>query len=133
MICVDILPGHWPNLLCIRNHRFITVAICGNASFNVCNIDVKSIRLSLDGGKKQIKPLSICRRDVATSGDQTGGGDGYRDLTLKFRSPEVVHVFKLFKRPCDRFHFTITATLKTTMLPIEGHDSLQIRTGSMHT
>ena len=93
-------------------------------------IDPKSIRLSLDGGKKEIKPLHLCYRDVATPGDQNSGSDGYMDLKLKFINPQVIHVFRLCKHPKDNtIIFTITATLKTTYLPVEGHDSVQILMG----
>lgn len=95
-------------------------------------IDPKSIRLSLDGGKKHIKPLSLCYRDVATPGDQNSSGDGYLDLKLKFINPQVIHVFKLFKHQAETFTFTITATLKKTLLPVEGQDSIQILTGFTH-
>jgi hypothetical protein len=134
-ISVDIMPGYWPNLIKTWNHRYVSIAICGTDSFDVHKLDPKSIRLSLDGGKKGVKPLSWRYRDVATPwlGVDGGGhnlnGDGYTDLVLKFRNPQEVHVLKLFKHLGDTIRLTITGTLKyrCDRVSVEGHDYVQIQ------
>ena len=110
-------------IVCIRHHGLLTVAICGNASFNVSSIDPKSIRLSFDGGKKEIKPsigvIGMLQRQVIKIVVAM-----VTDLKLMFINPQVIHVFRLCKHPGNTIFFTIIGTLKTTFLPVEGHDSV---------
>lgn len=134
-IYVDVIPGHWPNRINTQSHGLFFVAICGTESFDVHQLDLRSIRLSIDGGKKAIKPLWWRYQDVATPwlGAEGSGhrarGDGYTDLLLKFRNPQDLHVLKLFKHFGGTLKFTITGTLKNIYhrVSVEGHDYIQLQ------
>lgn len=92
-VFVDIKPGSCPNPLNIKSRGVLPVAILGTAGFDVEQIDIATIRLL------GVAPIRSRLEDVATPfseeittcQDCTGlGPDGYMDLTLKFRTQEIV-------------------------------------------
>jgi len=133
-IFVDIKPGCWPNEINLQDHGYLRVAICGTNTFDVHSIDPKTLTLSLDGGKNVVKPLCWRYQDVATPwlGSDGGGhsarGDGYLDLTLKFRCEQVIHVLKLFKYHDETLRLTLSSSLKKTegCFPVNGYDYVEI-------
>jgi hypothetical protein len=96
---VDIKPGSWPNPLNLKDKGVLPVAVCGTEDFDVATIDPETIRLTLDG--VGVAPLRWSYEDVATpyteepcSGHDLDG-DGYLDLTLKFKTQEVIQTLGL--------------------------------------
>jgi len=97
-VAVDIKPGSCPNPLNLAGRGILPVAVLGSQDFDVGTIDRGSI--FLDG----ISPIRTSYEDVAspvTDGSEcecaVDGPDGYVDLTLKFRTQEVVE--ELIVRP----------------------------------
>jgi hypothetical protein len=93
---VDIKPTSCPNPLNTKSKGVLPVAILGTEDFDVTQIDPASVRLA-----EEVAPLRWSWEDVATpyepfTGKETcdncttKGPDGYMDLTLKFKSQEVV-------------------------------------------
>jgi hypothetical protein len=133
-VYVDIIPGSWPNLINIRDHGYIFVAICGTDTFDVTKINPKTLTLSLNNEKNIVKTPFWKYQDVATpwigsDGDgHSFGADGYLDLTLKFRVEQVLYVLKLFKHPNETLKLIVTGSLKNTegCNSLIGHDYVQI-------
>jgi len=94
-VYVDIKPGSWPNPVNLASRGVLPVAICGTEDFDVTTIDVTTIKLTLEGLDDGVSPIRWSYEDVATpwTGEPGGGhalgGDGYLDLTLKFKTQEV--------------------------------------------
>jgi len=88
---VDIKPGSCPNPLNVASRGVLPVAVLGTEEFDVITIDAVSI--SLDG----VGAIRSSYEDVVTpvlDGNECecteAGPDGYTDLTLKFRTQEIV-------------------------------------------
>lgn len=99
---VDIKPGSWPNPLNLKSKGVLSLAICGTEDFDVTTIDPASVRLTIEGlDGEGVPPLRWSYEDVATPyiGEDCGGhdldGDGYLDLTLKFKTQEVIETLGL--------------------------------------
>lgn len=98
-VFVDIKPGSLRNPLNLRSRGVLPVAILGTESLDVATIDPFTIALTCDGTGEGVLPILPIRwryADVATpfegemaDGYETGP-DGYMDLTLKFKTQEVV-------------------------------------------
>ncbi len=90
-VAVDIKPRSCPNPLNLASKGILPVAILGSEGFDVSQIDAASVRLA------GVAPIRSSYEDVATpvsDGNEcdctTEGPDGYTDLTLKFRTQEIV-------------------------------------------
>jgi len=90
-VALDIKPGSCPNPLNVKSKGVLPVAILGSEDFDVGMIDVATIRL------EGVAPIRSNYEDVATpviDGQEcectTEGPDGYLDLTLKFRTQDIV-------------------------------------------
>jgi hypothetical protein len=99
---VDIRPQSCPNPLSTKERGVLPVAIVGTEDFDAGQIDPASIRL------EGVAPLRWAWEDVAEPfepyvgkedcfldcwgwmGDEAYPGDGYMDLTLKFKAQEVI-------------------------------------------
>lgn len=92
---VDIKPQSCPNPLNVKSRGVLPVAILGTADFDVTTIDPASIRL------EGVAPIRSAFEDVATPFESLNGeadasnctdegSDGFMDLTLKFRTQEIV-------------------------------------------
>ncbi|UCE02250.1 MAG: hypothetical protein JSW67_13515 [Candidatus Latescibacterota bacterium] len=86
----DIKPTSCPNPFNPESRGLVSAAILGSADLDVTHIDPRSIRL------EGVAAIRYATDDVATPfvGDEqcdctTDGGDGFADLTLKFRTPEL--------------------------------------------
>jgi hypothetical protein len=95
---VDIKPTSCPNPLNTRSKGVLPVAILGADGVDVTTIDPATVRLEgvapLRWGMEDVATpfepwlgKSDCRKDCTTE-----GADGYMDLTLKFKTQEVVAV-----------------------------------------
>ena len=125
MVDIDIKPGSCPNPLNVRGRGLLPVAILGSEDFDVSTIDAPSIRL--DG----VPPIRSSFEDVATplaDGNEcectAEGPDGYTDLTLKFKTQEIVE--ELINAPGELVDgqtllLTLTGALSDDTL-IEGAD-----------
>ena len=78
---VDIKPVSCPNPLNVGDKGVLPVAILGSEGFDVTQVDPI---VSLEG----VAPLRWALEDVAGPG--CSGPDGYLDLTLKFKTQEIV-------------------------------------------
>jgi hypothetical protein len=87
---IDIKPGSCPNPLNVNNKGVLPVAILGLDGFDVTTVDPDSISL------EDVTPIYSSYEDVSTpvSEDEcactTEGPDGYLDLTLKFKTQDIV-------------------------------------------
>ncbi len=99
-VSVDIKPGSCPNPLNVRSRGVLPVAILGTDEFDVRNIDPETILITREGfdGILAIRhsyedvgiPFEgeLCDCDDLNENDLNE--DGYMDLILKFRVPELV-------------------------------------------
>jgi hypothetical protein len=78
------------------------MAVLGTMDYDVAMIDESSIRLArADGVGGDVEPHAANYEDVATPFDgepcdcHEMGGDGITDLSLKFRTPDVVSALQL--------------------------------------
>jgi len=85
---IDIKPQSCPNPFNVKSKGVFPVAILGTEDFDVTQVDPASIRL------EGVAPLRWALEDVATPKEDDicnpAGEDGYTDLTLKFKTQEVV-------------------------------------------
>ena len=83
-VLVDVKPMSWPNPLNVKAKGVLPVAILGTEDFDVTQIDPASVRL------EGVAPLRWALEDVGTAGDPLAGPDGFTDLSLKFKTQEIV-------------------------------------------
>ena len=90
-VAIDIKPGSCPNPLNLKSHGVLPVAILGSEDLDVNAIDLTSIRLA------GVAPIRHSYEDVAApvlDSDEcecvTTEPDSYLDLTLKFKTQDVV-------------------------------------------
>jgi hypothetical protein len=104
MVSVDIKPGSCQNPLNVRSRGVLPVAILGSEEFDIESINPESIGIPVEEGDP-IKPIRYSYEDVGTPSegepcicddtdedelDDNSEGDGFIDLTLKFRTQELV-------------------------------------------
>ena len=124
-VFIDIKPQACPNPLNVRSGGVLPVAVLGSENFDVNTIQVASIRLS------GVAPIRNGYEDVATpmsDGNEcectTGGPDGYTDLTLRFKTQEIVEVLGELNDG-DVLVLSLTGVL-IDEIPIEGADCVLI-------
>jgi len=134
-VYVDIKPASWPNPLQLKEKGVLPVAICGTEEFDVTTIDPETIQLTLEGLGVGVSPLRWSYEDVATpyEGEPCTGhdldGDGYLDLTLKFKTQEVIQTLGLDAfSDRDVVILMLTGNLKAEHggTPIQGQDCIVI-------
>jgi len=92
---LDIKPNSCPNPLNIRSKGILPVAILGTEDFDATQIDPASIRLlgiapirsNLEDVATPFEPF-VCKVDPYDCSEL--GPDGFTDLTLKFKTQEIV-------------------------------------------
>ncbi len=115
---MDIKPGSCPNPLNLKSKGVLPVAILGSKDFNVKDIDPATIMLSREGIPGGVAPIRYNYADVATpfEGELCDCnrlyGDGYKDLTLKFKKTEVISELLLAEVAGETVPLTITFSLK---------------------
>jgi probable HAF family extracellular repeat protein len=124
-VIIDIKPGSCPNPVNVKSSGVLPVAILGTADFDVTTIDATSIRLA------GVSPLRSCIEDVGGPAIDSNdcnctedGPDGLADLTLKFRTQDIVEAI-------GDVNYGDTLTLRVTGVltgesPIEGADCVVI-------
>jgi hypothetical protein len=127
-VFVDIKPGSCPNPVRARAGGVLPVAILGGGRFDVTSIDPASVRIA------GVAPLRWAYEDVATPFIGSPGachdleGDGFTDLTLKFRAAEISAALGLETRLGE----TIVVELHGELLeglggtPILGQDWIRV-------
>ncbi|MHC4148287.1 MAG: LamG domain-containing protein, partial [Planctomycetota bacterium] len=90
-VAVDIRPESCPNPLNLKSSGILPVAVLGAEDFDVYDIDPVSVRLA---GVAAIRHGYEDAAGPVVDGNEcectTEGSDGYDDLTLKFRTREIV-------------------------------------------
>jgi hypothetical protein len=124
-VIVDIKPGSCPNPLNVKSSGVLPAAILGTADFDVTTIDATSIRLA------GVSPLRSSIEDVAGPAIDSNdcnctedGPDGLADLTLKFKTRDIVEAIG----DCllgDTVNLKLTGVLIGER-PIEGADCVVI-------
>jgi len=138
----DIKPGSCPNPINLKSKGVLPAAICGTQDFDVKTIDPATIQLvRLDGDGNvigQVAPIRWNFEDVATPymgevpcGCHAFKGDGFMDITLKFRTQAVVKALKLSEVAGQTVPLLITGNLKgaepgQTGVPFEGKDCVRV-------
>lgn len=135
-VYVDIKPGSCPNPINLKKKGVLPVAICGTEDFDVTTIDPESILLTREGYEDVgVSPLRWSYEDVATpyTGDEECGchdldGDGYLDLSLKFKNKEVVETLDIEDVVGEVIPLIITGNLKEEEggTPIKGQDCVWV-------
>ncbi len=126
LVDIDIKPSSCPNPLNVRSKGVLPVAVLGSEDLDVTTIDVASIRLA------DVAPIRSELEDVAapvSDGEEcectTEGPDGYLDLTLKFKTQDIVQALGEVVNG-EVLVLTITGELSDET-PIEGADCILIK------
>jgi hypothetical protein len=133
---VDIKPSSCPNPINLKGKGVLPVAICGTEDFDVKTIDPGTILITREGYEDVgVSPLRWSYEDVATpyTGDEECGchdldGDGYLDLSLKFKNKEVVETLDIEDVAGEVIPLIITGNLKEEEggTPIKGQDCVWV-------
>jgi len=133
-IYVDIKPGSCPNPVNVKSKGVLPIAILGTEDVNVLDIDPTSIAFSI--GDVNVGAIRCSYEDVAAPVLDANdcnctreGPDGYLDLTLKFKTQEIVEAIGDVNDGDVRV-LTLTGVLFDPMpfeTPIEGADCIVIR------
>ena len=90
---IDVKPASCPNPVNVKSKGVLPVAILGSAELDVTDIDVSTIELN------GVSPIRSEIEDVATPfggiledelSCTTDGADGFDDLTLKFKTQDII-------------------------------------------
>jgi len=125
-VAVDIKPGSCPNPLNVNSKGVLPIAVLGTEGLDVTSIDPTSIRLT------GVEPLRSGYEDVATPVSDstdcnctTEGPDGFLDLTLKFKTQDIVATLGEVDHG-DVLELQLDGVLYD-QTPIEGTDCVVIR------
>jgi uncharacterized repeat protein (TIGR01451 family) len=139
LVPADIKPQSCPNPLSTEDKGVVPVAIVGTEDFDAGQVDPASIRL------EGVAPLRWAWEDVAEPfepyvgkgdcfldcwgwmGDEAYPGDGYMDLTLKFKAQEVIAALgDVEDGDCPVLHLTGNLMDEYGGVPIFGEDVVWI-------
>ncbi len=126
LVAVDIKPGSCPNPVNVKSKSVLPIAILGTEDVNVITIDPTSVRLA------GVAPLRRGYEDVSAPVSDSNdcncvevGPDGFLDLTLKFKTQEIVEAIGDVNDG-DVLELPLTGVLSDGS-PIEGADCILIR------
>ncbi|RCV63712.1 hypothetical protein C5S53_12470 [Methanophagales archaeon] len=136
-IDIDIKPKSCPNPINVGKQGLQSVAVLGTLDFDVSTIDNSTIQLTREGYEDFVEPLRWSYEDVGTpyEGELCGchdlGDDGYIDLTLKFKTQDLVTELNLAEVVGDILPLTLTLTLTGELDEdgksfIKGHDCIWV-------
>jgi hypothetical protein len=133
-VYVDIKPGSCPNPINFKEKGVLPAAVLGTEEFDVTQIDPASILLGREGVECQVPPLRWSHEDVATPFEgelcdcHEYMSDGYLDLTVKFKTPEIVDCLELFEVAGQTLPLTFSGNLKEEFggTPFEGQDCVRV-------
>ncbi len=95
-VAVDIKPGSCPNPFNTESKGILPVALLGTEGFDPTDIDLTTVLLTRNVCGDGVAPIRWSVEDVATpfEGELCDcndlNGDGYLDLTLKFKAQDVL-------------------------------------------
>jgi hypothetical protein len=91
IIDVDIKPGSCPNPLNLASRGVLPVAILGREEFDVNTVDAASIMFAgVSAVRSSYEDVAAPLMDGNDCECNTAGPDGHLDLTVKFKTPQVV-------------------------------------------
>ncbi len=130
-VSVDVKPASCPNQLNVKSKGILPVAILGSDVLNVEDIDLSSVLLEgvapLRGSYEDVARPVLDEMECACTSE---GSDGYMDLTLKFRTEEIVSALgQIIDDDMRILH--LTGYLKDGT-PIEGSDCIIIKKPGRH-
>jgi hypothetical protein len=136
-VSVDIKPGSCPNPFNTTSKGVLPVAVLGTEDFDVTTVDPATIQLTREGYDVGVSPLRWSYEDVATPFEgelcecHDLNGDGYMDLTLKFKTQEVKDTLDLSDEAGNTIPLLITGNLmeEADGTPIEGSDCIWVLAG----
>lgn len=108
-----------------------SVAVLGTEDFDVTTIDTSTIRLTREGCEGVVAPIRWSYEDVATPFEgelcdcHEKGADGYNDLTLKFKTQELVSTLELEKVVGKILPLNLTGNLEDGT-SFEGQDCIWV-------
>jgi len=136
-VSVDIKPGSCPNPFNPKSRGMLPVAILGTEDFDVSNIDPDTILLVREGVDGSVAPTRVGFEDVGTPIDgeececHDADGDGLLDLSLKFRTQEIVANLNGGALPDDEVvSLTVIGSLETGEL-FAGSDCVRLVPANM--
>ncbi|MFC2169968.1 PKD domain-containing protein [Acidobacteriota bacterium] len=125
---IDIKPGSCPNPLNLESKGVLPVAVLGTEDFDVTVIDPETIVLAREGYEDfGVSPIRWNYEDVATpfEGELCDchdlNEDGFLDLTLKFKTKDLVQDLLLAEETGNTIPLTLTGNLT------QENDGTQIR------
>jgi hypothetical protein len=131
-VYIDIKPESCPNPIYLGKQGLQSVAVLGTADFDVTDIDPETILLTREGYEDVgVAPIRWSYEDVATpyEGELCGcheeGADGYTDLTLKFKTQDLVSTLNLAEVVGETIPLTLTGELKDGT-SFEGKDCIWV-------
>ena len=123
---VDIKPGSCPNPLNVKSRGVLPVAVLGTQDVDVNDINVASIRLAgVAAIRSSFEDVASPLSDPNECECTTAGPDGYTDLTLKFRTQEIVEALGEVNHG-DVLTVTLTGVLEDGT-PIKAVDCIVVR------
>jgi hypothetical protein len=133
----DIKSGFCPNPFNTTRKGVLPVAVLGIENFDVTSVDPATVRLTREGYEDGVSPLRGSYEDVATPFEgeicecHDLNGDGYMDLTLKFKTQEVKDALDLSDESGNTIPLLITGNLteEADGTPIEGFDCIWVLAG----
>ena len=133
-VSIDIKPGSCPNPLNMKSQGVLPITIIGKKDFDAKSIDPESILLSREGIEGEVAPIRWSYEDVSApfEGDLCDchelKADGIIDLSLKFKTQQLVDILKLKEVAGKTVEFTLRGNLKEEFdgTPIVGRDCIRI-------
>ncbi|MCZ6851369.1 MAG: integrin alpha, partial [Planctomycetota bacterium] len=136
---LDIKPGSCPNSFNRNSHGVLPVALLGTDTFDVAQVDISSIRLSrADGVGGNVTPHegppgphSVFEDAATPFGGQLCDcheleGDGFTDLSMKFKTDDVVAALQLNDLPAgDLVELVVSGNLLDGT-PFSGRDCIRL-------
>jgi hypothetical protein len=124
-VAVDIKPGSCPNPVNMNSHGVLPVAILGSEDLDVNAIVATSVRLvDVAPVRHAYEDVSAPVLDANDCNCVTDGPDGYLDLTLKFKTPQIVEGLGEVNDG-DILTLALTGVL-SDKTPIEGADCIRV-------
>ena len=125
-VSVDIKPTSCPNPLNVKSKGVLPVAILGTQDFDVSLIDTASIQLNgIRAIRSSFEDVATPMLGVSDCDCTEDGPDGFIDLTLKFKTQEIVEALGEVEHG-DVITLELTGVLFGE-IPIEGADCILIR------
>jgi len=134
-VYVDIKPSSCPNPINIKKQGLQSIAVAGTDNFDITTVNTSTILITREGYEEVgVAPIRWSVEDVATPyipedeydcGCHELGGDGYIDLTFKFKTQELVKTLNLTEVMGETIPLTLTGNFNDGT-PFEGKDYIWV-------